>query len=56
MILISDELAHHLPEDKEIIKTSKAIKSFVYQYCNRNKNYSVNDNGSEKVVNLRVRD
>ena len=56
LILISDELAHHLPEDKEIIKTSKAIKSFVYQYCNRNKNYSVNDNGSEKVVNLRVRD
>lgn len=34
IVFISEDLIHHLPQDKEIIKTAKAIKSYTHQYCN----------------------
>lgn len=48
LIIISEKLVHHLPDDKEVIKTSKAIKSFVYQYCSNKKIYTVKYDSDEK--------
>lgn len=54
IVIISDELIHHLPEDKEIIKTSKAIKSYVHQYCNTNENHIFYDEGKKINISLRI--
>lgn len=53
IILISENLVHHLPDDKEIIKTSKAIKSYVHQYCNQVEQMIVQYLGTSKVLNFR---
>lgn len=54
LVLISDELVHHLPDDKGIIKTSKAIKNYVHQYCLNAKKYSVNFEYGKREVVYRV--
>ncbi|MGW8168396.1 MAG: DEAD/DEAH box helicase [Sulfurovaceae bacterium] len=35
IVFISENLIHHLPQDKEIIKTARAIKSYTHQYCDK---------------------
>ena len=55
LIIISEKLVHHLPDDKEVIKTSKAIKSFVYQYCSNKKIYTVKYDSDEKIINYRYK-
>lgn len=54
LVIISEKLIHHLPEDKEVIKTSKAIKSYVHQYCNINSKYLLKYKGEDTVINLRI--
>ncbi|HIQ27279.1 MAG TPA: hypothetical protein EYH42_02100, partial [Sulfurovum sp.] len=54
LVMISEELVHHLPEDKEIIKTSKAIKNYVHQYCFNNTSYIVNFEDKSRTINFRV--
>ncbi len=53
LVIISEKLVHHLPDDKEVIKTSKAIKSFVHQYCYNKRIYQVKYEGNEKVINYK---
>ena len=33
VLMISEELAYHLPQDKRIIKTSRAVKGFIADFC-----------------------
>jgi hypothetical protein len=33
ILVISDDLAYHLPSERETIKTSKAVKSYVSDFC-----------------------
>jgi hypothetical protein len=35
IVVISDDLAYHLPSDRETILTSKAVKSYVSDFCRR---------------------
>ncbi|PNV82393.1 MAG: hypothetical protein C0627_10645 [Sulfurimonas sp.] len=54
LVVISDKLIHHLPEDKEVMKTAKAIKSYVHQYCNTVHTYGITYEGNQKSINLRI--
>ena len=54
IVMISEDLVHHLPEDKEIIKTSKAIKNYVHQYCFNHTSYTVNFDNKPRTINFRV--
>lgn len=44
--LISDELAYHLPHDKEVITTARAIKSYVDDFCRKRKSIALPDTSS----------
>ena len=54
IVFISEELIHHLPDDKDIIKTSKAIKSYVHQYCFNTIKHPVYFDDKERIINLKV--
>src|SRR5262249_11915681 len=41
VVLISDELISHLPQDKRVIQTSRAIKMYVDEFCRSQKVLSV---------------
>jgi len=41
VVLISDELISHLPQDKRVIETSRAIKMYVDEFCRSQKVLSV---------------
>jgi hypothetical protein len=53
IVFISENLIHHLPQDKEIIKTARAIKSYTHQYCDKKEILQVSY--KEKKKNLYVR-
>lgn len=55
VVFISENLIHHLPQDKEIIKTAKAIKSYTHQYCNHKEQQTVAYQSKQKVLNVRYR-
>lgn len=41
IMVISDDLVHHLPADLAVINTSKAIKYYVHQYCNKTEDFEL---------------
>jgi AAA domain len=45
VVLISDELVHHLPNEKEVIETARAIKRYVEDFCRNRKAVTVPDSG-----------
>ena len=53
IVVISEDLVHHLPDDKEIIKTSKAIKSYVHQYCNNIEKCKIKYEGKSRTINIK---
>jgi len=54
IVFISEDLIHHLPDDKEIIKTSKAIKNYVHQYCFNSTKYIVNFEEKNREIHLKI--
>ncbi|WP_417441326.1 DEAD/DEAH box helicase [Idiomarina sp.] len=55
VLFISEELVHHLPDDLDVVITSRAIKNYVYQYCNATTHYQVNAADMTRDVTLHWR-
>lgn len=56
VVIVSNELSYHLPEDVEVVRTARAVKGFVHQYCDQRQSFGVPDGNVERVVTLRWRD
>lgn len=52
IMVISEELVHHLPDDLDVVKTSKAIKNYVYQYCNNTTTLEPEINNETREVTI----
>jgi len=55
IVFISENLIHHLPQDKEIIKTAKAIKSYIHQYCDKKEVQKTIFKNKEKDIYVRYK-
>ncbi|KLE00235.1 MULTISPECIES: DEAD/DEAH box helicase [Aliarcobacter] len=55
IVFISENLIHHLPQDKEIIKTARAIKSYTHQYCDKKGVLQVIFKGKTKDLYVRYK-
>jgi hypothetical protein len=53
ILVISEDLAYHLPSDRETILTSKAVKSYVSDFCRESKAVQVADSGTERTITVR---
>jgi hypothetical protein len=54
ILVISDDLAYHLPSDRETIQTSKAVKSYVSDFCRQTSSFNVPTvAGTQKPITLR---
>jgi len=54
IVFVSDDLSYHLPDDTDIVRTARAVKGFVHQYCYRQQKYDVGE--PARPVTLRWRD
>jgi superfamily I DNA and/or RNA helicase len=55
ILVISEDLAYHLPSDRETIATSKAVKSYVSDFCRQSIQHSVPAIGSQPSREITVR-
>ncbi len=55
IVFVSDDLSYHLPDDAEVVRTARAVKGFVHQYCHEHAEHLVPTNSSERRVTLRWR-
>jgi hypothetical protein len=55
VVLISRELAYHLPEDKRVVDTAKAIKSFLFDVCTEMSRVHIGVAGEQREAEIRVR-
>ena len=54
ILMISDDLAYHLPSDRETLLTSKAVKAYVSDFCRATTGINVPvESGSTRDVTLR---
>lgn len=53
VVLVSDDLSYHLPDDTDIVRTARAIKGYVHQFCCNVQHYSVDDATGMRPVTLR---
>lgn len=51
IVFVSDDLSYHLPDDAEIVRTARAVKGFVHQYCHEQQTIVLNN----RTVTLRWR-
>lgn len=55
IVFVSDDLSYHLPDDADIVRTARAIKGYVHQYCNQTQHFDVPAGESLRSVTLRWR-
>ena len=55
IVFVSDDLSYHLPDDADIVRTARAIKGYVHQYCNQTQHFDVPAGDSLRSVTLRWR-
>lgn len=55
IVFVSDDLSYHLPDDADIVRTARAIKGFVHQYCDRTQRFDVPAGEYARPVTLRWR-
>jgi hypothetical protein len=53
VLLISEDLAYHLPSDRETILTSKAVKTYVSDFCRQTTEVDVTTAGNTKQLTVR---
>lgn len=53
ILVISDDLAYHLPSDRKTIQTSKAIKTYVSNFCRRVTTFDVPFGGNNRQLVFR---
>ena len=41
IVFVSDDLSYHLPDDADIVRTARAVKGYVHQYCAQNRVHAV---------------
>lgn len=55
IVFVSDDLSYHLPDDVDVVRTARAIKGFVHQYCDKTQRFDVPVAESTRAVTLRWR-
>lgn len=53
ILVISEDLAYHLPSDRETIATSKAVKTYVSEFCRESTDADVVSNGQQRRLTIR---
>jgi hypothetical protein len=56
VLVISEDLAYHLPSDRETILTSKAVKTYVSDFCREMATVQVPDTGNQRLITIRWHD
>jgi superfamily I DNA and/or RNA helicase len=56
ILLISEDLAYHLPSDRETILTSKAVKAYVSEFCRECLTVQVASGNSQRALTIRWHD
>jgi superfamily I DNA and/or RNA helicase len=56
ILLISEDLAYHLPSDRETILTSKAVKAYVSEFCRECLTVQVPSGNSQRALTIRWHD
>jgi superfamily I DNA and/or RNA helicase len=56
ILLISEDLAYHLPSDRETILTSKAVKAYVSEFCRECLTVQVTSGSSQRALTIRWHD
>jgi len=57
LVLISEDLAYHLPSDRETIQTSKAVKAYVSDFCRQTSEADVTAaSGPNRLLTIRWHD
>ena len=55
IVFVSDDLSYHLPDDADVVRTARAIKGYVHQYCDQIQRFAVPVGTSAREVTLRWR-
>jgi len=55
IVFVSDDLSYHLPDDADVVRTARAIKGFVHQYCHQTHRFDVPAGDGVRPVTLRWR-
>lgn len=55
IVFVSDDLSYHLPDDADVVRTARAIKGFVHQYCHHTQRFDVPTGDGVRSVTLRWR-
>lgn len=55
IVFVSDDLSYHLPDDADVVRTARAIKGFVHQYCDQTQRFDVPVGNGSRPVTLRWR-
>jgi superfamily I DNA and/or RNA helicase len=55
IVLISEDLAYHLPSDRETIETSKAVKAYVSEFCRESLTVQVTSGDWQRALTIRWR-
>lgn len=53
IVFVSDDLSYHLPDDADVVRTARAVKGFVHQFCNQRQDHQVIDGAKTRRVTLR---
>lgn len=55
IVFVSDDLSYHLPDDADVVRTARAIKGFVHQYCDQTQRFDLPAGDGVRPVTLRWR-
>jgi hypothetical protein len=53
VLVISEDLAYHLPSDRETIQTSRAVKTYVSEFCRKLISIQIPSAGAQKQMSVR---
>lgn len=53
IVFVSDDLSYHLPDDADVVRTARAIKGFVHQYCDQTQRFGLPAGDGVRPVTLR---
>ncbi|HVV53322.1 MAG TPA: AAA domain-containing protein [Polyangia bacterium] len=53
ILVISEDLAYHLPSDRETIETSRAVKTYVSEFCRETTQAEATVNGEQRQLTIR---
>jgi hypothetical protein len=56
ILLISEDLAYHLPSDRKTIETSKAVKEYVSEFCRESLTVQGPSDNSQRALTIRWHD